>query len=47
MEGARNNIPDNDSFKAAKNIVNLVSKLHEKDILIALISGGKFAPQNG
>ncbi|ESO99287.1 hypothetical protein LOTGIDRAFT_186721 [Lottia gigantea] len=39
-EGAENNLPDNNSHKAAMNIHNLVKSLTIDDILLVLISGG-------
>ncbi|XP_041350144.1 glycerate kinase-like [Gigantopelta aegis] len=39
-EGARNNLPDTDSVKAAQEIHSLVSSLKKTDIVIVLISGG-------
>ena len=40
MEGAKDNIPDEDAFSAAKEISSFIQRLGEKDILIVLISGG-------
>ncbi|XP_067683249.1 glycerate kinase-like isoform X1 [Haliotis asinina] len=39
-EGAKHNLPDDDSLKAATEIHKLVSDLGEDDILIVLVSGG-------
>ena len=38
-EGAVNNIPDEDSLKATKDIEEMVSQLKESDVLFVLISG--------
>ncbi|XP_062569504.1 glycerate kinase-like [Saccostrea cucullata] len=40
MEGAKNNLPDNDAQTAAVSIKKLVSTLTDQHILIVLISGG-------
>uniref|UniRef100_A0A0P4WI00 Glycerate kinase n=2 Tax=Scylla TaxID=6760 RepID=A0A0P4WI00_SCYOL len=40
LEGAMNNIPDEDAFTASKRIVTLVQSLKEHDLLLVLISGG-------
>ncbi|XP_077582231.1 glycerate kinase [Stigmatopora nigra] len=40
MEGAKHNLPDPDSQKAAESIAGLASALTEKDLLFVLISGG-------
>ena len=40
LEGATNNIPDEDAFTASKKIVSLVQSLKEQDLLIVLVSGG-------
>ncbi|XP_038125293.1 glycerate kinase [Cyprinodon tularosa] len=40
MEGAKNNLPDDDSVRAAERIKQLASELTEKDLLLVLISGG-------
>ncbi|KAK7086704.1 hypothetical protein SK128_014219 [Halocaridina rubra] len=40
MEGAKDNIPDEDAFSASKKITDLVKKLRKDDLLIVLISGG-------
>ncbi|XP_047202986.1 glycerate kinase [Girardinichthys multiradiatus] len=40
MEGAKHNLPDEDSQKAAEEIKLLTSELSEKDLLLVLISGG-------
>ncbi|KAK9876667.1 hypothetical protein WA026_014045 [Henosepilachna vigintioctopunctata] len=40
MEGAENNLPDEDSMEASLQIKKLVQKLTGKDIVIVLISGG-------
>ncbi|XP_065343558.1 glycerate kinase isoform X2 [Cloeon dipterum] len=40
LEGAKNNLPDNDALLAAKKIKDLAVSLHPEDILIILISGG-------
>ncbi|KAK5609408.1 hypothetical protein CRENBAI_009564 [Crenichthys baileyi] len=40
MEGAKHNLPDEDSQKAAEEIKQLTSELSEKDLLLVLISGG-------
>ncbi|XP_012728740.2 glycerate kinase [Fundulus heteroclitus] len=40
MEGAKHNLPDDDSQKAAEGIKQLASELTEKDLLLVLISGG-------
>lgn len=40
LEGAKNNIPDEDAFAASQRIVSLVQGLTEQDILLVLISGG-------
>ncbi|XP_071082345.1 glycerate kinase-like [Haliotis cracherodii] len=39
-EGAKDNLPDEDSLKAAEEIHKLVSALGKDDILIVLVSGG-------
>lgn len=39
FEGARNNLPDDNSLAAATAIVSLMSRLQETDLLIVLISG--------
>lgn len=39
MEGAKGNLPDADSEKAAHAIKKLVTKLTDRHILIVLISG--------
>ncbi|XP_048257767.1 glycerate kinase-like [Haliotis rufescens] len=39
-EGAKDNLPDEDSLKAAEEIHKLVSALGKDDILIVLITGG-------
>lgn len=41
MEGAKHNLPDADSQKAAEAIKQLASELTEKDLLLVLISGKK------
>ncbi|XP_067010001.2 glycerate kinase [Anabrus simplex] len=40
MEGAKDNLPDEMAFEAAKKIANLVENLDEKALLIVLCSGG-------
>lgn len=40
LEGAKDNIPDDAAFSAAKRIVSLVQTLREQDLLLVLISGG-------
>ncbi|KAK6176723.1 hypothetical protein SNE40_014966 [Patella caerulea] len=40
LEGAKNNLPDDNSHQSAKAIHQLVSSLTAKDILLVLISGG-------
>ena len=40
LEGAKNNIPDEDAFQAAKTIVSNMQKLNRDDLVILLISGG-------
>lgn len=40
LEGAMNNIPDEDAFAASKRIVALVQSLKEQDLLLVLMSGG-------
>lgn len=40
LEGAMNNIPDEDAFTTSKRIVSLVQGLKEQDLLLVLISGG-------
>ena len=42
MEGAENNIPDEDAHRAAMEIYNLLETLNEDDIVLALFSGTKF-----
>ena len=39
-EGAQNNIPDNDSLTCTEYIINICKNATEKDLVIALISGG-------
>ncbi len=39
-EGARDNVPDEDSFAASRAIVELVRKLSSTDVLFVLVSGG-------
>lgn len=39
MEGAENNIPDEDAHRAAMEIHSLLEKLTEDDIVLALFSG--------
>lgn len=39
IEGAKDNLPDDQSMAAAKKIKNLVSSLGSNDILLVLISG--------
>lgn len=40
FEGAANNLPDEDSQKAAENIARVASSLKDTDLLLVLISGG-------
>lgn len=40
MEGAKHNLPDGDSQRAAEGIKQLASELTENDLLLVLISGG-------
>ena len=40
IEGAYNNLPDENSEKAAKAVVDMVSNLDKEDVVIVLISGG-------
>ncbi|XP_075215397.1 glycerate kinase [Lycorma delicatula] len=40
FEGAKDNIPDENSEKAAKHIAELVKSLGKDDVLIVLVSGG-------
>ena len=40
IEGARDNLPDKQSFDAANEIVEMVSNLSATDVVIVLISGG-------
>lgn len=40
FEGAKNNLPDEDAFRGAVAVKNLVEKLKEDDMLLVLISGG-------
>lgn len=40
LEGAANNIPDENAFTASKRIVSLAQSLKEQDLLIILMSGG-------
>ena len=40
LEGAENNLPDQNSLKAAEKIVELVSSLTSRDPVIVLVSGG-------
>lgn len=40
MEGAKHNLPDGDSRRAAEGIKQLASELTENDLLLVLISGG-------
>lgn len=40
LEGAKNNLPDQDAEEAAKRIKQLVQNLGSSDLLIVLISGG-------
>lgn len=40
LEGAKDNLPDNDSLCASKTIYELVSTLSSTDLLFVLISGG-------
>lgn len=39
MEGAKNNLPDQQAEKSARVIVDLVSQLSQDDLLLVLISG--------
>nr|KAG5697069.1 hypothetical protein BaRGS_001985 [Batillaria attramentaria] len=39
QEGAENNLPDVNAYRAARDIHRLVSNLTEKDIVIVLMSG--------
>lgn len=41
IEGARNNLPDEDAMNGAEMMKNLVEALDEDDLLIVLISGAK------
>ena len=43
MEGAKNNLPDVDSQRAADKIAKLVSGLGKEDLLIVLVSGEMFS----
>ena len=38
-EGAKKNLPDAEAHHAALAVLDLVSHLHEKDLLIVLVSG--------
>ena len=40
LEGAKDNLPDNESHKAAMEIVDMVSNLSKDDVVLVLISGG-------
>lgn len=40
MEGAKDNIPDEDALKASEKIMSLIKKLTQDDLLLVLISGG-------
>lgn len=42
LEGAANNVPDEDSLQATSEIMDMVSSLEENDILFVLISGIMF-----
>ena len=39
-EGATNNLPDKAAFATSRRMVNFISHLTEKDLLIVLVSGG-------
>lgn len=40
LEGAKNNLPDEEAYKGALQIKELAQKLQEDDLLIVLVSGG-------
>jgi glycerate 2-kinase len=42
IEGAKDNLPDEQSLAAARKIKNLVSSLGSNDILLVLISGNLY-----
>ena len=42
FEGAKSNLPDDQAHHAALAILDLVSHLTEKDLLIVLVSGTRY-----